>query len=119
MASNTHPAPLPQAFDALSRALQRLEAAAAASAARVQSSALDRETVQSEITLSWQQHCATVESERDALSEENVFLKEDNLRLSNQLQALQEEYLALQHTAGHVIQRLDGAISQLDLLKEH
>jgi chromosome segregation ATPase len=119
MASNSHPTPLTQAFDSLSRALQRLEAAASISAAKVQTSAAARESAQSEITLSWQQHCATVESERDTLAEENHFLKEDNLRLSNQLQALQDEYLALQQTAGHVIQRLDGAISQLDLLKEH
>ena len=80
MASNSHPTPLTQAFDSLSRALQRLEAAAAISAAKVQTSAAARESAQSEITLSWQQHCATVESERDTLAEENHFLKEDNLR---------------------------------------
>lgn len=119
MVSKIHPTPLTRAFDALSQSLQRLDAAAALACAQKQSTAFERESAQADITASWQQHSATLESQRDTLAEENAFLKEDNLRLSNQLQTLQEEYLELKKTAGLVMQRLDGAISQLDLLQEH
>lgn len=50
---------------------------------------------------------------------ENTFLKEDNLRLSNQLQALQEEYLDLQKAATGAVSRLDASVKQIDLLLEH
>jgi cell division protein ZapA len=46
---------------------------------------------------------------------ENQFLKADNVRLSNQLQQLQCDYLALQEEAGNAVGRLDATVKQLDL----
>jgi predicted nuclease with TOPRIM domain len=110
---------LKQSFAQLSGALQKLQQAADAHIDLRNNQAQSKELVQEEITESWKKHTAEIESARDALTEENTFLKEDNLRLSNQLQALQQEYLALQEVAGQTLNRLDGSIKQLDMLLEH
>lgn len=103
---------LNQAFAALSDALARLEANAEI-AAHERAQSLDaRAGAQAEIAASWEAQLQDVQSE-------NTFLKEDNLRLSNQLQQLQRDYLALQESAGNALGRLDGTIKQLDLLLEH
>ena len=118
MASNTHNSPLSAAFEALSQSLTRLEAAATVISEKQHTSAFTKETVQAEITASWQAHSDEISQQRDELTEENAFLKENNVRLSNQLQQLQQEYLELQQAAGSVVQRLDSTISQLDMLGE-
>ncbi len=103
---------LNQAFAALSDALARLEASAEIAAHERAQSLASREDAQAEVAASW-------EAELQGIQSENTFLKEDNLRLSNQLQQLQRDYLALQETAGSALGRLDGTIKQLDLLLEH
>lgn len=103
---------LNNAFAALSDALARLEANAEIAAHERAQSLATREGAQAEITASWEATLQEIQSE-------NTFLKEDNLRLSNQLQQLQRDYLALQETAGSALGRLDGTIKQLDLLLEH
>lgn len=119
MASNEDNAPLIQAFSTLSKALKRLEDAAAYSTSRQKNVARGAESMQAEITASWETHTAELASNIAALTEENAFLKEDNIRLSNQLQALQQEYISLQEAAGQTLNRLDGSIKQLDMLLEH
>lgn len=118
MASTTHPTPLSAAFELLSNSLSRLEAAATVASEKQKESALNKESVQAEISASWQKHSDEIAQQRDELAEENTFLKEDNVRLSNQLQQLQQEYLDLQQAAGNVVERLDTTIEQLDILKE-
>jgi chromosome segregation ATPase len=118
MASSTHHSPLSKAFEALSHSLSRLESAAMVSVEKRKHSAQAKESVQAEITSSWQKHSDELAQQRDELAEENAFLKEDNVRLSNQLQALQKEYLELQTAAGSVVEKLDTTIEQLDILKE-
>lgn len=103
---------LNQAFAALSDALARLEASADVAAHERAQSLHARDGAQAEVTASWEATLQEIQSE-------NTFLKEDNLRLSNQLQQLQRDYLALQETAGSALGRLDGTIKQLDLLLEH
>ena len=86
-------------------------------AERLQSAAA-RETVQAEITASWERHCAKLEAELTEAQAENSYLKEDNQRLSNQLQQLQQEYLELQAMASGTVRRLDSSVKQLDLILE-
>ena len=110
---------LNQAFETVSAALARLEAAADIAAYERAQSAAAREDAQAEITASWQAQQAQLEAGMAALQSENEFLKTDNLRLSNQLQELQRDYLALQNSAGSALTRLEGSIRQLDMLLEH
>lgn len=107
------------AIEAMDRAYARLEAAVNEAAQSKNESAALREAVQMEISASWQAHSAGLESQLAELQSENEFLKEDNLRLSNALQTLQQEYLELQTATGHAVHRLDGAVKQLDLVLEH
>lgn len=118
MASKSEQA-LTTAIAAVEQAFARLDAATELAVYERGQSALARETAQAEITQSWQQHTANIETALANAQGENEFLKADNLRLSNQLQQLQKDYLALQKTAGDTVGRLDGAIKQLDLLMEH
>lgn len=117
--ADTAESPLNQAFAALSDTLARLEAAAEIAAYERAQSAAAREGAQAEISAGWQDHTAQLEATIADVESQNAFLKEDNLRLSNQLQQLQRDYLALQATAGSALGRLDGTIKQLDLLLEH
>ena len=107
---------LNEAIAAMERAYARLSAATETAVVERAESAAHREAAQAEITASWQRHAAGLEGELAQLQSENDFLKEDNLRLSNQLQALQREYLELQTNAGSVVARIDGTVRQLDLL---
>jgi hypothetical protein len=117
--ANSSDSSLNQAFTVLSEVLGRLEAAADVAAQERAQSAAAREGAQAEITASWQEHTAQIEADLAALQSENSFLKEDNLRLSNQLQQLQRDYLELQASAGNALNRLDVTVKQLDLLLEH
>lgn len=111
MASNPQ-SKLNAAFAALGESLARLEAATEIAAHNQAQSAAKGEAAQAEISASWEANLAELQSE-------NNFLKEDNLRLSNQLQQLQRDYLELQKAAGSTLARLDGTVKQLDLLLEH
>ena len=110
---------LNQAFATLSDALARVEATAELAAYERAQSLDARDGAQAEVNASWQQELAEKDATLAEIQSENTFLKEDNLRLSNQLQKLQRDYLALQETAGSALGRLDGTIKQLDLLLEH
>lgn len=118
MASNSELA-LQAAVSAVERAFARLDAAADTMLHARAESAANRETVQIELTQSWQAHAAELEASMANLENENSFLKEDNLRLSNQLQQLQRDYLELQQTAEKAVGRLDASVKQLDLILEH
>ncbi len=118
MASNSERV-LQAAISAVEKAFARLDAAADVAVYERGQSALQREAAQAEITQSWQQHTAGIETALSDAQGENQFLKADNLRLSNQLQQLQRDYLALQEEAGNAVGRLDATVKQLDLMLEH
>lgn len=109
---------LQTAVHAVDEALARLEAAAEVANTQRALSAAEREAVQAEISQSWQEHSAQIETALTEAQSENNFLREDNLRLSNQLQKLQQEFLALQKATGSAVNRLDGSVKQLDLILE-
>jgi chromosome segregation ATPase len=110
---------LNDAIAAMENAYARLTAAADIAVHERAQAASQREALQNEISLSWQAHTSQLETALEQAQSENQFLKEDNLRLSNQLQQLQQEYLELQKTAGDVVGRLDSTVRQLDLILEH
>jgi chromosome segregation ATPase len=110
---------LNDAIAAMERAYTRLSSATDVAVYEREQSAAQRETVQQEISLSWQAHTNQLETALTQANSENEFLKQDNLRLSNQLQQLQKDYLDLQTTAGTVASRLDSTVRQLDLILEH
>ena len=110
---------LQEAVSAVERAIARLDAASSVAVHDRQQSAFKREAEQAEITRSWQQHTAQIETSLADAQSQNDFLREDNLRLSNQLQQLQQDYITLQKEAGHVVNRLDATVKQLDLILEH
>ncbi len=107
------------AIAAMEAAYAKLEAATNIAIHQRNESAAEREAAQLEISLSWQTHSAQLETALAQATSENEFLKQDNLRLSNQLQQLQRDYLDLQKTAGEVMGRLDTTVAQLDLILEH
>jgi chromosome segregation ATPase len=110
---------LNDAISAMEQAYSRLAAATDVAVHARSQSAAERESVQQEISLSWQAHTNALETSLTQATSENEFLKADNLRLSNQLQQLQKDYLELQATAGTVASRLDSTVRQLDLILEH
>lgn len=114
----TNPA-LKAAFDRFNTAIGRLDAASAQAGLRQSANAVSNLQATAEFAAEWERKLATTESELIAAREENNFLKNDNLRLGNQLQELQQEHLALQRAAGGIVQRLDGSIKQLDMMLEH
>lgn len=110
---------LNDAIAAMEQAYTRLQAATDTAIYERAQSASNREAAQAEITASWQSHVAHVETTLADVMAENDHLKADNLRLSNQLQQLQQDYLDLQSAAGSVATRLDTGVRQLDLILEH
>jgi len=110
---------LNDAISAMEKAYSRLASATDIAVHERNQSAALREASQNEISLSWQAHASQLETTLTQATSENEFLKQDNLRLSNQLQALQRDYLELQTTAGTVASRLDSTVRQLDLILEH
>lgn len=107
---------LQAAVSTLERAFARLDAAVDISLHNRSETAANREAAQAELTQSWQAHAAQLETLMAGLQGENEFLKDDNLRLSNQLQQLQRDYIELQHMAEQTVGRLDASVKQLDLL---
>ena len=110
---------LTDAISAMEQAYARLAAVTDVAVHERVQSATQREAAQQEISLSWQAHTSQLETSLAQASSENEFLKQDNLRLSNQLQHLQKDYLELQATAGTVESRLDSTVRPLDLILEH
>jgi len=110
---------LQTAISAVERAFSRLDAAAAVAVHERDEALGQCETIQTQITHSWQQHTAQLEAALAEAQGENEFLKADALRLTQQLQALQQDYLTLRETAGHAVGRLDATVKQLDLMLEH
>ena len=106
------------AADAVEEALNRLEAAAEIALANRLMSAEARESVQVEISDSWREQCASLETSVAELTEENTYLKDENQRLANQLQTLQQDFVSLQKVAGKAANRLDASVKQLDLILE-
>ncbi len=110
---------LNDAIAAMESAYARLAAATDIAVHERSHVAAQREALQHEITQSWQQHSGQLEAALAESTSENEFLRQDNLRLSNQLQQLQKDYLELQTNTGHVVTRLDNTVRQLDLILEH
>ena len=110
---------LQAAVSTLERAFARLDAAVNNSLHHKAQNVANREAAQTELNQSWQAHVAQLETMLTGLQGESEFLKEDNLRLSNQLQQLQSDYIELQHMAEHTVGRLDASVKQLDMLLEH
>ncbi len=92
---------LQAALAAISSSFQLLEEAAARAAARQLELATEHDTALAHVT------------------SENSFLKEDNLRLSNQLQSLQKDFLELQEATTSTLNRLDDSVKAIDLMLEH
>ncbi len=116
MVSNT--SPLPSALEAVSTAFDKLEAAVAYAQAERNNAVEAKESIQAEITASWEAHSAKLEADLAETQAETGFLKDDNARLSNQLQDMQQELLELQTTASSTMKKLDGSVKQLDLILE-
>lgn len=114
-----NPSKLTAALAQVGAAFERLDAAIDIAMAERLQSAQARESIQSELTASWEVHSAKLEAELAEVQAESHFLKEDNTRLANQLQDLQQEYLDLQATASTTLGRLDKSVKQLDLMLEH
>jgi predicted nucleic acid-binding Zn-ribbon protein len=106
------------AIAAVGQAFDRLEAAIDIAASDKLQSAAARESLQAELTAGWQVQIAQIEAEMTDTQAENNYLKEDNTRLSNQLQHLQQEHLELQTTASKTVAKLDSSVKQLDLILE-
>ncbi len=110
---------LQAAIAAVEHALSQLDAATELAVHARAQSAANREGLQAELTHSWQQRTAELEAALASAQSENAFLKSDNVRIAEQLQALQRDYLALQKTAGEAAGRLDVTVQQLDFILEH
>jgi hypothetical protein len=110
---------LSAAIQAMENAYARLSAATDIAVHERAQAAQSREMAQQEITQSWQTHSAQLEAALNEATAESEFLRQDNARLSNQLHALQQQYMELQSTTGAVVTRLDNTVRQLDLILEH
>lgn len=110
--------PLQAAIEAVGRAFDKLEAVVDYAAAERDGTAAARETAQAEIAAGWQARTTGLEAELADSQSEATYLKEDNQRLSNQLQEVQQELLALQTTASGTVKKLDNSVRQLDLILE-
>lgn len=117
---------LNDAILAMEAAYQRLTDATDSARLERANFAAKSEAVQEEITASWVSHTGRIEAEKNEIeaalakvTSENAFLKDDNLRLSNQLQTLQKEFVELQRSTGDVLGTLDRSVRQLDMILEH
>ncbi len=110
--------PLSSALAAVSTAFEKLEAAVTVAQAERHDAAEAKESLQANITASWEAHSAKLEAELAESQSEASYLKEENSRLGLQLEALQHELLELQTTAAGTMKRLDGSVKQLDLILE-
>jgi chromosome segregation ATPase len=107
---------LQTAIAAINQAFAHLDAAIDIAAHERAQSAANRESIQSELTESWQLHSNQLQAALAESRSEMDFLKDDNTRLANQLHSVQQQYLALQNVAGHAVGKLDQSIKQLDLV---
>lgn len=97
-----------EASQQLASAFARLEGAIAAS--------LKSDRSEKERQALRQQAEQDVRQELDALHDENARLSEENVILSNKLQALQEDYLDLQKQNEHIASQIDRQVEQLELI---
>lgn len=118
MASNSENL-LQSAISAVERAFARLDAVTDIALDERAQALSGREAMQTELSHGWQLHSARLEASFADAQAENEGLRQENLRLSRQLEKLQSEHLALQQTAGHTLGRLDASVKQLDLILEH
>lgn len=109
---------LQSAIAAVGAAFDRLEEAVDRATTERDGSANASERVQAEMTASWEAHTNRLEADLAEAQAENGFLKDDNTRLSNQLQDVQQELLDLQTTASGTVKKLDKSVKQLDLILE-
>jgi len=107
---------LQAAFSAVNRAFANLEVAADIALEDRTQSAATREAVQAELTQSWQKHTADLQASLAEATSEMDFLRDDNMRLANQLNQVQQQYVALQKVAGAAVKKLDTSVQQLDLV---
>jgi len=118
MASNQNTRPLAVASQRVIDAIFALEASVDHAVLQRDMNAGAREKLQSELTASWETQSAALEADLISTRDENQSLRRQNDELAAELNALKQQYLNLQLTAGKVAKRLDQSIEQLDLLME-
>lgn len=118
MASNQNTRPLAAASQRVIDAILTLEASVDHAVALREMNIQAREKLQAEITESWQTQSAALEAGVLSLQDENNTLRKENGELAAEVNALKQQYLTLQLTAGKVAKRLDQSIEQLDMLME-
>ncbi len=118
MASTSTQRPIAVASQRVIDALLSLDAVVDRNLSQRSTNAASREKIQEEISASWQKHTSGLEADIQSLQGENAELKAKHDAALNELQTLQQQYVALQHTASKVAKRLDQSIEQLDLLME-
>jgi molecular chaperone GrpE (heat shock protein) len=118
MASTASERPLAVASKRVIDAILSLESLVDHTARARETYLQSQESMQAEMTASWQTHAAGMEADNIALVEENLELKQQNTELQNELHQLRQNYLNLQQAAGRVTKKLDRSIEQLDLILE-
>lgn len=118
MASTLNERPLAVASQRVIDAILQLEASVDHALLQRELSAEARESLQAELTASWESQSAALEADLLSTRDENNVLRKHNDALAAEVNALKQQYLDLQLTAGKVARRLDQSIEQLDLLME-
>lgn len=116
--STTTPSPLDQANERLNLAFKRLEQAVSNTEPQEAApiSQADREAIQAEMTESWQKQSTSLNNQINSLQNENEALRKENEKLSNQLQAVQKDFIELQQLSNSVADGIDEQARQLDLI---
>jgi len=100
---------LDEASERLTSAFSRLERAVSHASHYQASGGTDDDAA-------WAERFRLLEDTVTSLKEDNQRLHDDNIRLSNQLQTLQKDYLNLQQVADKVADRMEKQAVQLDLI---
>ncbi|MBN67537.1 MAG: hypothetical protein CMM94_08250 [Rickettsiales bacterium] len=104
---------LHQSLDTLDKAVEQKLAHGAA-----QPATADADALVEEATRDYAERVSILEAECDNFTQENEALREENIRLSNQLQQLQDEHIQLKQVTDKATEKLDSTIKQLDLIAE-
>ena len=118
MASPSATRPLAVASQRVIDAILALEASVEHAVLQRDTSIEAREHMQAELTASWESQSAALEADLISTRDQNHSLRLENDALAAELNALKQQYLNLQLTAGKVAKRLDQQIEQLDFLME-
>lgn len=110
--------PMHAAITAINSAFEKLEAAIAHAVSERDGFAATQSGAEAELNAHWQAHSAQLEAQLAEASADTAQLKTDNTRLSNQLQQVQQELLALKTVATSTVKKLDTSVQQLDLILE-